>query len=184
MDDAIVIREATAADLHGIARVLVDGWQTTYVGILPAEFLASFTYERHEAGTKELLHGLPSSAAAFVALVDASVVGVALIRELEGDGAEFSSELDAIYVSPHMQRRGIGSRLLQRVVQWLDDRGNSSMLVWVLRDNPHRRFYEHLGGELLNQRRENEFGRAKITSVAYGWRDLRTLGVRLGEECA
>src|SRR5262245_34973191 len=119
MDDAIVIREATAADLRGIARVLVDGWQTTYVGILPAEFLASFTYDRHEAGTRELLDSLPSSAAAFVAVEDAYVVGVALVREIDGDGAEFSSELDAVYVSPHMQRRGIGRRLLRRVVHWL-----------------------------------------------------------------
>ena len=179
MDDAIVIREATAADSHGIARVLVDGWQTTYVRILPADFLASFTYDQHEAGTRGLLDSLPSSSAVFVAVEDGPVVGVAVIREVH-EGNEFSSELDAIYVSPPMQRRGIGRRLVQRVLQWLDDRGNRSMLVWVLRDNPYRRFYEDLGGEFLNQHRDEELGAATVTSVAYGWRDLGTLRVRLG----
>jgi len=178
MDDAIVIREATAADSQGIARVLVDGWQTTYVRILPADFLASFTYDQHEAGTRGLLDSLPSSSAVFVAAEDGAVVGVAVIREVN-EGNEFSSELDAIYVSPPMQRRGIGRRLVQRVLQWLDDRGNRSMLVWVLRDNPYRRFYEDLGGEFLNQHRDEELGAATVTSVAYGWRDLGTLRVRL-----
>src|SRR5262245_16822492 len=179
MDNAIVIREATAADSHGIARVLVDGWQATYVRILPADFLASFTYEQHEAGTRVLLDTLPSSSAVFVAVEDGTVAGVAVIREVS-EGHEFSSELDAIYVSPRMQRRGIGRRLVQRVVQWLDDRGNRSMLVWVLRDNPYRRFYEALGGELLNQHRDEELGPATVTSVAYGWPDLGMLRVRAG----
>ena len=174
-----MIREATAADSHGIARVLVDGWQTTYFRILPADFLASFTYDQHEAGTRALLATLPSSSAVFVAAKEEAVVGVAVIREVS-EGNEFSSELDAIYVSPHMQRHGIGRRLVQRVVQWLDDRGNRSMLVWVLRDNPYRRFYEDLGGEFLNQRRDEELGTATVTSVAYGWRDLGMIRVRLG----
>ncbi len=52
------------------------------------------------------------------------------------------------------------------------------MLVWVLRDNPYRRFYEDLGGELLHQHRDEELGATTVTSVAYGWRDLGTLRVR------
>jgi len=102
-----------------------------------------------------------------------------VILAVVNEGNEFSSELDAIYVSPHSQRRGIGRRLVQRVLQWLDDRGNRSMLVWVLRDNPYRRFYEDLGGEFLNQHRDEELGAATVTSVAYGWRDFGTLRVRL-----
>ena len=179
MGDAILIREATAADSPGIARVLVEGWQTTYARILPADFLASFTYDQHEAGTRALLASLPSSSAVFVAVEDGAVVGVAVIREVN-EANEFASELDAIYVSPQMQRHGIGRRLVRRVVQWLDDRGNRSMLVWVLRDNTYRRFYEDLGGELLNQHRDEELGAATVTSVAYGWRDLGTLRGRLG----
>lgn len=45
--------------------------------------------------------------------------------------------------------------------------------------NPYRGFYGRLGGELLNEQRENEFGGASIVSVAYRWRSLRALSERL-----
>jgi len=55
------VRVATIDDAPGIAKVLVDGWQSTYSGILPAAFLDSFRYETHAAGTRQHLQDLPSS---------------------------------------------------------------------------------------------------------------------------
>jgi hypothetical protein len=37
MNDDITVRAAGVADAQGIARVLVDGWKTTYAGILPGD---------------------------------------------------------------------------------------------------------------------------------------------------
>ena len=76
MNDDITVRDATVADASGIARVMVDGWQTTYAHILPAAFLASFSYDGHEVGTRQLLESLSASSAVFVALDDRdSLVG-------------------------------------------------------------------------------------------------------------
>jgi GNAT superfamily N-acetyltransferase len=119
MNDEITVRTATVADARGIARVLVDGWQTTYARILPADFLASFNYDQHEAGTRQHLANLPESAAVFVAVqASANVVGVAHVRESGVSPGGFSAELDAIYVLPALQRQRAGSRLLRTVVQW------------------------------------------------------------------
>jgi GNAT superfamily N-acetyltransferase len=180
MNDAITIREATVAEARGIARVLVDGWQTTYAGI-PATFLASFNYDQHEVGTRELLKHLPSSSAAmFVASEEnGAVVGVAYVRQGEAGPKDFSGELDALYVLPSAQRRNIGGRLFRSAVRWLRDRGHASMFLWVLRDNPYRRFYDRLGGEMLNEHKQEDFGEGNVTSVAYGWRDLEALSARL-----
>jgi GNAT superfamily N-acetyltransferase len=178
-DSIVTVRAATVADARGIARVLVDGWQTTYAGILPADFLASFTYDRHEAGTRQHLEKLPTSSALFVAVEEHSdVVGVAHVQQAEAGPEGFSAELDAIYVLPSRQRRGVGERLLRAVVEWLKDRGHRSMFLWVLHDNPFRHFYEKLGGELLNEQKQDDFG-TLVTSVAYGWRDLDALSARL-----
>ena len=184
MDGQIMVRQAIVADARGIARVLVDGWQATYAQILPADFLAAFNYDRHEAGARHLLDTLAESSAVFVAVVDGGVVGVAHVRELEPHASGFSAELDAIYVLPSLQRRRVGSRLLYDVVRWLKARGRQSMFLWVLRDNPHQRFYDRVGGELLSDEKQDDYGGTTVTSVAYGWRDLDELNTRLEKELA
>jgi GNAT superfamily N-acetyltransferase len=160
----------------------VDGWQTTYAGILPAAFLASFTYEQHEAGTRQHLASLPESSAVFVALRQGrDIVGVAHVRESAESPGQCAAELDALYVLPSFQGRGVGSRLLATVVQWLRDRNHQSISLWVLRDNPYRRFYDRVGGVVLADEKCDELGGINVTSVAYGWQDLETLSARLGE---
>lgn len=175
MHDDASIRRATESDARGIAHVLVDGWQTTYAGILPPAFLAAFSYDSHEANTRELLRTLPDTSVALVAVEHGSIVGVALVRTALDVEDEFEAELDALYVVGASQRRRIGSRLLGRVVEWADGRGIRSIRVWVLKENPFRTFYDRLGGQLLPHERHDDFGGATVTSVSYGWRDLRAL---------
>jgi GNAT superfamily N-acetyltransferase len=176
MNDDITVRPARVDDARGIAHVLVDGWRETYAGILPADFLASLNHQQHEAGTREHLENLPESSAVFVAVTEGvDVVGVAHVRESAESPGGFAAELDALYVLPSSQRRGVGTRLLGTVARWLTDRGRQSMSLWVLRDNPYRRFYDRIGGLVLADEKRDEFGGVTVTSVAYGWRDLGAL---------
>jgi hypothetical protein len=46
-----------------------------------------------------------------------------------------------------------------------------SALVWVLRANPSRFFYERLGGRPCGER-PIPIGGVTVEAVAYGWRDL------------
>src|ERR687897_1885015 len=101
MNDDVHVRAATVGDARGIAVVLVDGWKSTYAGVLPAAFLESFNYDGHEAGTRQHLEHLPASSAVFVAVEgNNSVLGVAHVREVTSGPKDFSAELDAIYVLP------------------------------------------------------------------------------------
>ena len=169
----LTVRPAEVEDAPGVARVLVDGWKTTYSRILPAEFLASFRYETHEAGTRLHLTHLPSTSAVFVAVEDRKdVLGVGSVREARECPPGFTAELDALYVLPSRQRQGIGRQLLERVVGWAREQGHGSLCLWVLRDNPFRRFYEVLGAELLKEEQVRNYGGADVVAVGYGWRDL------------
>ena len=47
-------------------------------------------------------------------------------------------------------------------------------LVWVLTANPHRGFYERLGGEAVRAR-DIEWVGASIPQTGYGWLDLSEL---------
>jgi hypothetical protein len=45
------------------------------------------------------------------------------------------------------------------------------MMLWVLKENPTCRFYEHLGGKICAER-TIELGGKVLDELGYGWRDL------------
>jgi hypothetical protein len=47
-----------------------------------------------------------------------------------------------------------------------------SLVVWVLKENPYRGFYQGLGGVLAGEKQE-ELGGAMLAEVAYEWSDIR-----------
>jgi len=47
----------------------------------------------------------------------------------------------------------------------------ASAMIWVLRANPARFFYERLGGKLVSHRPLQVAG-TSVEAVAYGWPDL------------
>ncbi len=169
------IRQATVEDALGIAEVHVRGWQTTYRGMIPDAYLDAFSIEERARRWDHLLHNPERQEFIFVA-VDAEqrIAGFSSGGpNRTQDAPEYTGELYSIYLRADVQRGGLGSSLARHVVDELLARGYDSMLVWVLSENPARRFYEAMGGVLV---REGTFeaGGATIPEVAYGWRDLRT----------
>jgi len=58
--------------------------------------------------------------------------------------------LKPLYISPAHQRRGIGSQVMQRVME--EQRGTAqSMALFVLKNNPAFRFYERHGFEVVRE---------------------------------
>lgn len=166
------IRRAAPDDAEALARVHIASWLTTYKGIVPEEELrrrSGQTAQRAQRWRDDL-SASDNKTSVFVADVD-GVVGFAT-GGLERDGDPVhKGELRAIYVLEQWQRKGIGRQLTLAMMQDLRARGLNSMLVWVLRDNPNRAFYERLGGTLVGEK-EIAFGECKLLEVAYGWSDL------------
>ena len=78
-------------------------------------------------------------------------------------------------------RRGrIRQEEFEAIVERLAEAGLGSMIVWVLRDNAAREFYEALGGQLVRQG-TIEIGGVVFEKVAYGWSDTAVI---LGDPAA
>lgn len=91
----------------------------------------------------------------------------------------FESELYAIYVLKEQQGKGTGRKLVEATAREMEGRGIRSMMLWVLKDNEgSRRFYEALGGQLLDEK-QFELGDTTLTEVGYGWQDIGVLSGRL-----
>lgn len=169
----MIIRRATAEDAEAIARVHVASWRATYAGIVPAEFLAALSVEQRAAQWREAVTPGRQSYLV-VAEAEGEVIGFAVGGpEREGD-PDYVAELYAIYLLAEHQGRGIGRALVKEIARELSRRGLNSLLVWVLAENPARKFYEALGGRYLREK-EIEIGGQPLLEVAYGWKSLEML---------
>jgi GNAT superfamily N-acetyltransferase len=171
----VEIRAACPSDAAGIAGVHVDSWRTTYRGIVPDDFLAALSYEQRERMWRGILS--PASGSSFVYVAEGpsgQIVGFASGGPVRDLAPDYSGELYAVYLLQDRQRHGLGRRLIGAVVRRLIQAGMTSLLVWVLADNPARKFYEALGGQYVYDRRVS-IGNARLVEVAYGWRDARIL---------
>ena len=52
----MIIREARLEDAAGIAKGYVDGWRTTYAGIVSDEYLANKSYEKYTDNWSRILN--------------------------------------------------------------------------------------------------------------------------------
>jgi len=173
-----MIRKATRADAHGIARVHIDAWRTTYQGIVPERHLAALSMEERVPRWERILITAGPEGERVCVAVDPTggVVGFASGGpERDGD-PHYRGELYSMYILAAHQRRGIGRRLVAEVTDHILRTGFSTMLVWALAANAGMRgFCEALGGVLLEPSKVVEIGGATLPEVAYGWSDLLPL---------
>jgi GNAT superfamily N-acetyltransferase len=163
------IRLAEVQDAAAIAHVHVQSWLTTYKGLVPEEYLASLNEtERVPLWQEWLIRDI----SVFVAEIEGKVVGFASGGPIREPLAAYDAELYAIYLLEEVQGRGIGKDLLSAVAEALVGKDHTSMLVWVLEQNPAVRFYEKTGAEHLMSK-QIEIGGISLTELALGWPDLR-----------
>ena len=93
----------------------------------------------------------------------------------QADRSKYRGELYAIYLLKEYQGCGLGHMLVRQLVESMVQAGMDTMFLWVLKDNSARRFYESLGGQLIRTQ-PITIGGAVLEEVAYGWKDIRTLG--------
>lgn len=176
----IVIRRAAPRDAEAIARVRIDGWRTSYRGLVPAAYLDGMQVDASTALWDKILAAGPNPASVFVATHGDEVVGFAAGNMLAEPRFELNAELTAVYLRREFQRVGLGRRLIAAVVDAQRALGATGMIVWLIAGNkPARAFYEALGAELLIEQAFQWDG-MDLLEAAYGWRDLTALAAACG----
>jgi GNAT superfamily N-acetyltransferase len=163
------IRLAEVRDAAAIAHVHVESWRTTYKGLVPEEYLASLNAAKRVPVWQDWL---TRDISIFVAEVEGKIVGFASGGPIREPLDAYDAELYTIYLLQEVQGRGIGKALLSAVAEALVGKDHTSMMVWVLEQNPAVRFYEKKGAEYLTSK-QIEIGGISLTEVALGWPDLR-----------
>ncbi|GGF13615.1 N-acetyltransferase [Halobacillus andaensis] len=168
------IRKAKAADAEEIAKVSTSSWKSTYENILPDSFLSSLDPRNKRSKWEEFIVEEAENFVYVVETMDGEVVGFCHGGLERTRNYPFRGELYAIYFYKEVQGDGLGQKLLEVLARKLQSEGIQSMLVWVLEENPYRRFYETLGGAVLDEKQITIDG-YELTEVAYGWTDVSVM---------
>lgn len=179
---SINFRIVNISDLSGIVKVKVDTWKTAYQGIISERYLQSLSYEDKEENWKQRLENPTHGAIIYVAETDQNeIVGFALatlekynpiVALLQAE--RYNGELCAIYILEEFQHKKIGIELVKLVVKYFKINNVNSMLTWILKENPSRRFYEKLGGKFLGEQ-SIEIGGMRYIEIAYGWENIEVI---------
>lgn len=168
------IRPAITADALAISKVHCASWQTTYKGIVSDSVLEKFIPENRAQGWIDIITNKPPYPL-FVAEDDQEgIVGFCDGGPSRDKPAQFEGEIYAIYILENYQRQRIGRKLLVPVIESLLKHDLNSLHVWVLENNPHRNFYESLGG-VNSGVKTLPIGGREYQIVSFGWPNLRSL---------
>ena len=173
----LVIRDARTEDAAALAHIQVDSYRTAYAGILPADYLANFTYEEQAQDWRDLLAD-PGSNILLVAVgAGGELLGYVLGRPGREQLPPYESELAALHVRRSFRKQGVGRELVAAMAHRLEQAGCASLALTVLEQNPACAFYERLGGRLVG-RLEKPLGDDDAPFIAveriYAWQDIRT----------
>ncbi len=175
----IVIRRARLADAPAIGAVHVASWRSAYAGILPDDFLASLSVGRQAAYYERVIqdrgfvHVACASGPDLPGAAGARVVGFASSGRARMR-AIAEGEIETLYLLDDWREQGIGRRLIAASAAALAASGCRSAMVWVLRENPSRWFYEHIGGRTAAES-EIRVGGAPVMQTALVWNPIDRL---------
>lgn len=159
----IEIRRATVLDAPAIGKVHVISWRETYCGIVTQAYLDELNVSKRQEIWKQIIE---SGQYVCVAEYEGNIIGFADGGKFRGQHTEIKGELYAIYVLADFHRKGIGKALFSTVSNFLNRNDLLPFGIWVLAENPASRFYQSMGGKIIDEKWE-DIGGDSFREVLY-----------------
>jgi len=172
----MMIRDATANDISGIANLHAESWRSSYRGILSDNYLENHVFgdrlavwkgRYSEASNKPMI--------VLVAEINSELTGFACVYPDED--VVFGSFLDNLHVAPPLTGHGIGRRLLSEAASRLIASGSrAGLYLWVIEQN-HRalQFYERAGAAVVGSCANVMPDGRQVVALRCYWKNPATL---------
>ena len=170
------IRHATIADIPDLAEVHTGAWNETYVGIIPAEIMASRTVAVRIAQKQAAFaNPHPNSLRLCVEDDDGVIAGFMESGETSKTDSPAPYAVFGLYLLNRIKRRGVGKKFMAIAARHALELGHTAMQVEAASENlPACAFYAALGAEIFDVSRCSLIS-DDIPSQIFVYRSLRTL---------
>lgn len=146
MSGDIFIRQAERTDIEVMAKVVSESWKTAYSNLISEDDMKLFAnIVRREELFKA---GFDAGKLIYVLLCGDVVNGVCSVEEYKNEDFTDSAEIEQFYLAPAAIGKGLGSRLMDFVLNELAEKGFKYAVLFVMEGNRRAiRFYERNGFE-------------------------------------
>lgn len=168
------IRKATFEDAEAIATIHVKSWKSTYSELLAEKDMSNITYENRKALWETILKMETNGTCTFVIHDEQQIVGFVSGGPERTKRFNYDSEIYTIYLLDEFQKKGLGARLLNTFAKAMMAIGSTSLLVWVIKQNPSSRFYERYHARPVGEE-ITTIGDGRYQETAYGWESINEL---------
>lgn len=166
-----MLRPATADDVAVIAQLHIESWRSAYRDILDPAYLAGpIEQERLEVWTSRFA---APNADMTVTLAEDAAGPIGFVCTFGNEDPVWGAMVDNLHVLPRAKGRGVGRLLLGSAGAWAAHRyPGASLHLWVFEANEAaRRFYDRMGGVVVERILEPIAGGGEAHSLRYAWSD-------------
>lgn len=135
------VRPAKIEDADSMAGVLVAAWQNAYTGIVNADHPATISRDKYSIIFTDIME--KNLQTVYVFEKNRSVSGFISGKIEEG---KYDCQIVGLYISPEEQGNGIGSILLEKMVNYFKSHNCKKMIIWTLLGAKNNSFYKKYGG--------------------------------------
>lgn len=143
-----MIREAKIYDSKVIAEIIVETWQSAYIGIIDQNYADNLDVLRFIQIMTDNIQ--QKKEVIFVYEENKIIKGFISGKLLDDDN--YQCEIVGFYVLPIYQRQGIGRLLFQRINEFFSKQNCLTMRLWTLKGAKNNYFYEKNGGVISDKK--------------------------------
>lgn len=133
-----------------IAKLIKDGWNAAYKGIISDDYLKNMNVEKISESWKK---NIERNKKKYIYKENDEILGVIRFGRSEYPYIKPIGEIFVLYVKPKLKRNGIGSKLINFAKDELIKAGYDKMIIWCLKGNKEgSNFYKKHGGDKIKER--------------------------------
>lgn len=145
------IRYNELKDQEQMARIKIEGWQTTYDKIISSRYLNSLDLKKQ---TERYIASFNDYKDLVLVAVDKDdhVLGYSCFAK-KSKAYKYDSELVSLYIKPGIHNKGLGTALFKETMKVLYEDHKYNMIVWCLKENTNAlSFYKEMGGTIVEEK--------------------------------